>query len=528
VRYHFEAQVPLSSLLAGENQVHFVALDTESMVVDYLYFDWFEIEYPRAFQAASDQLDFTTSLNGTYRYQAGSFSDPTVEIYDLTFPLTPTRVLSPTVTPGGSGAYTVTFQSNHDIGDRFLVAAVGAPGVVKNPLRITPYTPPDFGSTPGAEYVIITHSDFLTAAQRLADYRASQGYATMVVDVAQLYEAFNYGIYHPIAIKNFLRYAFENWEMVPAYAVLVGSGHWDLRGYQAATDRHIYMPPFLAFVDPWQGEVDSANQIANLVGAEGDPLPDLAVGRIPVESAAELDLVIDKVMAYEAAGIQDWQRNILVVADNTPDPAGDFVVSSERIIQDHLPAGYRPLRIYQDDYGCTTASAPGCDAVRNAITTTLNITGALLVNFTGHGAIGRWSHEQILSTNPAALITWDNGEQLPIVVDMTCLTGYWIYPRSNSPSLASELLTLENAGAVATLSPTGLGVAQGHDVLNSGFYDAVFRDGIQTLGWAAIGAKLDVFQTGAHFDLIQTYTVFGDPALRIPVTHFTFLPAVLQ
>jgi hypothetical protein len=87
---------------------------------------------------------------------------------------------------------------------------------------------------------------------------------------------------------------------------------------------------------------------------------------------------------------------------------------------------------------------------------------------------------------------------------------------------------LENAGAVSTFSPTGLGVAQGHDVLTSGFYDAVFVNGVQTLGWAANAAKLDVFQSGSHIDLIHTFTVFGDPALKIPVTYSVFLPGIFR
>ena len=530
VRYSFEAQTPLTALVEGENQLRFVAHKTENMTSDRLYFDWFEIEYPRGFQAVGDQLDFSTHLTGTYRYQSGGFSDPVVEIYDLTTPLTPTRVLSPTVSPGDTGTYTVAFQTTHVSGSRYRVAAVGAEGVIQTPVEITAYTPPDVAATAGADYLIITHRDFLTAAQRLADYRSTQGYITMVVAVDTLYDAFNYGIYHPIAIKNFLRYAFANWDVIPSYAVLIGDGHWDLRGYREDPSGPVYMPPYLAWVDPWQGEVDSANQIANLVGGEGDPLPDLAIGRIPVESVPELDNVIDKIIAFETSGDQDWQRNLLFVADNTPDSAGDFVASSERVIQDHLPAGYRPVRIYQDDYSCTSASSTPteCAAVRNAITSTLNITGALFVNYTGHGSVGQWSHEQVLRTNQAELLTLDNGDRLPVFLEMTCLTGYWIYPGSSTTSLAVELLRLENAGAVGTFSPTGLGVAQGHDVLNNGFFDAVFKDGVQTLGWAAVAAKLDLFQSGGHFDLIQTYTVFGDPALKIPVTYTVFLPSLFK
>ena len=82
--------------------------------------------------------------------------------------------------------------------------------------------------------------------------------------------------------------------------------------------------------------------------------------------------------------------------------------------------------------------------------------------------------------------------------------------------MAVELLTLENAGAVGTFSPTGLGVGQGHDFINAGFYDALFKYDIDTLGYAAIQAKINLFNSGSHFDLINTFTVFGDPALKSP------------
>ena len=77
--------------------------------------------------------------------------------------------------------------------------------------------------------------------------------------------------------------------------------------------------PYLVWIDPWQGEVDSSSLLAAVAG--DDILPDMAIGRMPVNSAEEMNIVVSKTLAYEQAAPQDWQRRLMFVADNTPDPA---------------------------------------------------------------------------------------------------------------------------------------------------------------------------------------------------------------
>ena len=114
---------------------------------------------------------------------------------------------------------------------------------------------------------------------------------------------------------------------------------------------------------------------------------------------------------------------------------------------------------------------------------------------------------------------------------MTCLDGYWIHPNVSSasksgPSLAEELVRAPQNGAVATFSPTGLGVATGHDVLHQGFFEAVFQANAGDLGEAALSAKLRLYASGANFDLLHTFTIFGDPALRLPSKNAVYLPLI--
>ncbi|MEW6716774.1 MAG: C25 family cysteine peptidase [Chloroflexota bacterium] len=499
-RYSFQSVIPQSQLVEGNNILILWAEKTAGMTSDRLYFDWFEVEYQRLYQAQSDELTFGGDTAGTWKYQVPGFTSADIRVFDITNPLLPTQFTSPEIV-GASGTFTVTFEATHGAGAEFIAA--GSSGV-HPPKQITRYVPPNFAGLPEADYIFITHADFAATLQTLANFRAGQGMSTLIVDVADLYNEFNYGIYHPIAIKNFLAYTFANWLSPPEYVLLVGSGHWNFHGSPNYGNPAIYMPPYLAFLDLSQGEVDSANQLAMLVG--DDILPDVHIGRLPVNNTTELNTVINKIIAYEGAPEASWQTYFTFVADNTPDSAGDFVAMSESAIS-KLPPGANVDRIYSNDYANDAAQ------VRTAIANSLNITGTLVLNYVGHGSIQRWAHEEIFRNADVATLT--NINQLPVVLSMTCLDAYWIYP--NQQSLINEMLFYTNGGAVTTFSPTGLGVATGHDVLHAGFYDAVFHDNEQVMGPVTLLAKLDLYATGQDLDLIQTFTIFGDPALHIQV-----------
>ncbi len=533
-RHTMDAQLPAGDLINGTNTLQFVAEKTQHMASDRIYFDWFSIEYSRKFLAEDNQISFSYDEAGTNtNYQIAGFSDPSVEVLDISNEFAPVRITDISVSPAG----TLSFYAKHSAVTSYLLVGDSA---IQTPKSISYDAPPDLLATDNAaDYIIITHADFLSAAQTLADYRASQGMRTMVVDVQDLYDEFNFGIYNPIAIKNFLAYTFAHWQAAPAYVVLVGSGHWNFKDYTGGTNDYwskpVYMPPNLSWVDPWQGETDSANLLAAVVG--NDILPDLSIGRIPVDTVEQLNAVISKTIAYESSPYQDWQKRIMFVADNTDPYAGNFIQFSNAVIGDHVPLDYTPDRIYLDaDMGCASPGLAGsCPQATYAITSTLNSVGDLFVNYVGHGSTSSWASEAILRTtaDPVKqndtrynhLLTLDNGAHLPVVLSMTCLDGYWIHTLPDNVSLAVELLKAADKGAVATFSPTGLGVATGHDIINGAFYDAVFKNNVWRLGPATIASKLALYATGRNLDLINTFTIFGDPALHMENPGLKITPA---
>ncbi|MCK4724958.1 MAG: hypothetical protein KAT29_04115, partial [Anaerolineales bacterium] len=452
-RLHFSATTTQNDIVDGINGIT-VAVSSPENYYPEIFFDWFAIQYKRDFEAVEDRIMYSMDTPGPWKYEIKGFTDQDdIAVIEITDSFTPS-ILDESDMAWESGK--LVYQINHLANSRFIAAKVQSLLPEEDFFLYTPRS--DFSQE--SEYVIITPAKFWTGANALKNYRQEKGLTAGVYDIADIYNQFNYGVYHPIAIKNFIKYAYENWSIKPSYVVLIGDGHWNFKGYTNSMpnvkygdfdNSTIYMPPNLAWVDPWQGETDSTNLLAAISG--DDPLPDVMISRIPVNNAAELTAIINKIKSYEAKKFEPWHDNSIFITDNT-DAAGNFSYLAEGIIQDYWVNGYQPIRIFQEDYDCTLYSDPGCTEVTNVITNTLNDDGALLVNYIGHGALWRWSNEQIFVD--ADIGNLSNASQLPVMISMTCWDGYFIYP--GWEGLMEQMLRADSKGAVAAFSPTGLGV----------------------------------------------------------------------
>src|SRR5205085_12536149 len=87
----------------------------------------------------------------------------------------------------------------------------------------------------GASLIIITHPDFLQAANRLKAKREAGGpgnpnyLKTEIFTCDQIYNEFSGGVLDAIALRDFVKYAFENWQEKPSYVCLLGDGDFDYK-----------------------------------------------------------------------------------------------------------------------------------------------------------------------------------------------------------------------------------------------------------------------------------------------------------
>jgi hypothetical protein len=153
-----------------------------------------------------------------------------------------------------------------------------------------------------------------------------------------------------------------------------------------------------------------------------------------------------------------------------------------------------------------------------------------LVSFVGHSSWHLWTEESLLHVSDVASLT--NDRRWPVLLSMTCYTGLFQHPEY--PTLDESLLRLDGGGAIATWSPSGLGVARGHDSLYQGFYEAVASTDPIQLGAAVWAGQLRLIaEAPAHGDLLETHHLFGDPAMALNLTirpwpNSTYLPIVTR
>ena len=369
-------------------------------------------------------------------------------------------------------------------------------------------------TTNQADWIIITHPDFMTQAQELANWRQAHGLNAMAVDLQDVYDEFAFGNNNAYAVREFLAYTFDHWtKPAPSYVVLMGDGHYDPKNY-TGSNRVSFFPPLLLNHDPFWVENSMDNAYVHLAG--DDLLPDMMIGRLPANSTAEAAAMVTKIINYESdLSNNTWKRVVTDLADKSG-PAGNFPAMSYMLINDELPKAYHDVNtsIYYE------ITHPDLPSTQNAILTAFN-DGNLIFNYIGHSSQIQYGRDMYFRTDNLPLLT--NSDRPSINIIMSCLEGYFIDPRRPGAtnfvdSLGEQFVRYANGGAVASWSSAGMAVASGHDQMNRGFFRAVFTDQVVTLGEAIHKGLFRLWQYGQYQDLLYTYHLFGDPALRIQRT----------
>lgn len=512
----FDVVVPTAYLIEGTNTIKVECPLADGITLNYVLLDWLELRYSKKYAADGVQTRFRADRAGDWQYRLTGLPSSDTRAWDITAPKNPVRIVNAQI-EGTSSPFTLVFQQSNLSPREYLAAS---PASITGPASITLAQAADLrATTNGADYLIISHPNFISAVQPLADFYTEKGLRVRVVNVQDIYDEFNDGVFDSQAIRDFLEYAYVHWaKPAPVYVLLVGDGNYDFKNYMKRNET-VYIPPYLAEVDPWMGETAADNRYVTVSGS--DVLPDMALGRLPVQTVADANSVVAKILSYYQHATEDWADQVLFAAASHDPPSGNFAAQSDAVIDTYLtPKSIPTDKVY---YGATHTSGP---AARQAMTERIN-AGRGLVHFAGHSNPYAWFG--IVNNNATFMMdrttaqALANTDKYPIVVSMTCLTGYYILP--GIVTLDETLIRGSAKGAVATWSPTGQGIASGHDLLDNGLFQALYYDQITALGLATNAAKYDLYanSTGLHHELIDTYVLFGDPAMLYQNTPTTTL-----
>ncbi len=475
-----------------------------------VYFDRAEVHYQRRLAAENGKLAFRAPMSGTGAYTVTGFSEAPPFLYMALDPRHPAVLSGAEVSVTGQG-YAISFEISVHGGVLFILSDTASD------VTLEPYSPPADLLHPatGADEIIVTPSEFYAATLPLAEMRRREGLRVRVVKVEDLYALFDGGIFHPRAIRDFVAYAYAHWPgPPPSYLLLVGDGHFNFKGHNPAVygqPTPEYIPPYLDFADPYQGEVAVDTMYADVVG--DDDIPDLFVGRIPADSEEEVEGFVAKLLAYSVARPAPWQREVILAADNVPDKAGDFRGVVESLADRYLER-MDVTKIYLNDY----CGAPNSQPRTCAITATKALTqawsaGAALMTYSGHASVHRWAHEPLLLNTQIPSVRPSPG--LPWVFSLDCLDGYFMMPPGypgipHTRAMAEVATMLPDRGAIAYFAPSGLGATDDEAAMADAVYSGIFRQHVLRLGPLTAMGRM---ASGTH--LARTYTLFGDPATTL-------------
>lgn len=504
--FQFTAPAGLIKVYPETNTLVFKAPADRGLTYDLVYIDSIDLDYVNSFTAQDNVLAFSYGSTGTWKYHISGFTANQVQSFDVTNPSAPVRLSGGVVS--GSGSYSLDFQDTLGAETTYWVSTTSA---LKTVAGVEKDTPSSYRSTAkSADYIVFTPAAFASAAAALRDYRGSQGLRALVVDVQDAYDEFSYGIVDPEGIHSLLAYAYTNWVApAPSYVVLMGDGNYDPKNY-LGFGRTSFIPPYLGDWDPWMMETASDNRYVTVSGA--DKMPDMMIGRLSVNSLADANTMVDKIKTYETkAAAGAWQTQVMAVADNA-DAGGYFDQISDQVMSCCVPAEFAITKVY---YGVTHTDI---SAARAAVQANY---GKYIVNYVGHGFTTGWASEALLTTSTVPELT--NGGQQPIDLVMACMEGYFIHPNPSQDSLAEISTRAVNKGSIASWSGTGEGTAGGQDILDRAVLTALLKNHAPSLGAAVLAAKQSLFSIGASPDLLDTFTLFGDPAL-----HFNPIPTAVD
>jgi len=370
------------------------------------------------------------------------------------------------------------------------------------------------------DYLIVTSEEMLIQANRLADInRNVNNLNVKVVDLKTIYNEFNSSNPDISAIRNFVKYVYDNSEGNLKYLCLFGDASYDYKDRIAnntnivpswhslssfSLSSSFISDDFFGMMDFNEGTMSSSDKL------------DIAVGRILADTPQRAKDLVDKIESYYSEeSFGSWRNNTIVIADDVDESWEDIIQSTSdslaTIIEINKPS-INIKKIYADAYVQeSTSGGERYPEVNNAIVEGIEV-GALVVNYFGHGGEDGIARERIFDKIDATELL--NKNKLNCFVSVTC--EFTKFDNPNRETAGEFLYWNKNGGAVGLITTTRqIFVSVGVD-FNITLQQYLFNLNSNTTYSMAEALRLTKNDPEIS-NIIQRRLVFfiGDPAMKL-------------
>jgi len=491
-----DTTLTFASSVLSESSVNNVSIkyNAQPGFTGIMYFDFFEVSYPRKFSLVNKKLSAVINSADTssrsFRVSGYNNSSP-VYIYDV---LNNFRITN--------------FTFNADT-LKYSARGISNIQIVNDTIRTKPFkikqrqVPNLASSSNGADYLIIYNSILESQAEQLRSFRNSHdGYRSVKAEVEDIYDIFGYGLEDPLSVRYFTYYVNENWQLPKLkFICLFGRGSLDPKKNSSGS---VYYKNLV----PVYGYPNSEGYFANFNFGSFFYYPQVSVGRLPAYSPSEAQIMVDKIIAYESLPFENWNKNFTFITNGSTlqeqashQNRSNFDAS---VFIATPPVSGIVNKIYRYDTSGIIAYN-----YADSIIKTFN-AGSIYVNYRGHAGSHDW---EIMMRDPDVL---NNGNKLPLVISLTCFTGETAKPEFRA--FMEKFLYLPNKGAIGGVSTTGWSFSTNGNDFGSYMLQTFKNDTARKMGDLIKFAGKSMSRDSLSFSVrhtINSYNLAGDPGVNL-------------
>ncbi len=497
-----------------------------------VYLAWFELAYQRRYDALGQSTFLFTSPadTGLVHYDIVGFTGTAPHLIDVT------DLFSARLVTGwdlDTLANTLSFEVPESSRRRYALwddAAALAPSSVSlfsiQDLRDPALT---------ADYVLIAADEFLSASGPLLAHR-SREFDAIAVPLSQVVAQFGWGISQPAAVRDFLRYAVNNWDggqgpgvgVVPEFALFVGDATKDYRGLRQSPNRNIFPAYYRIDAQGFQNDTFATDDWFTYL--DGDSLADMAVGRFPTQNAAQVQTIVSKIIDYETnPELGEWRSRVIFVADDEMKGCPDRDLLSQCwdrfFLQVHLEdveesaalvsEAFDHVKVYLMEFPFGNAAEK--PAAKQQYLTELK-KGGLISHYAGHGGFDKMADENVFFLSDADATKTQNGRRYFIFTAYSCSIG--TFDLTAQSSIAELLMRSPGGGSIASFASAAPAFSGPSSELAVEFTTHAMvppASGAAPRIGEAIRLAKTTLATFAALTNNEKYMHLGDPALRIGI-----------
>ena len=376
------------------------------------------------------------------------------------------------------------------------------------------------------DFLIISHPRLSGGgtAGPLDDYRRYRstpeggGFLARIYDIEELTDQFAYGVHqHPMAIRQFLRFARSRFGSSPRAVFLIGKGltydQYRMNESRSATTSMALLPTY--------GSPGSDNW---LVSDGTNPIAAIPVGRLSVVHSSEIGDYLDKVKEHEAATktggqtLQDrgWMKNVVHAVGGSDNYLQGllfgYMNAARSILADTLFGAN--VKTFSNNPAFATGQ------LNDQQLKALFSDGISMLNYMGH------SSASALEFNIGDPYSYDNAGKYPMFVVNGCNAGnFFLFDStrlsSSNHTLSEKYVMAKRRGSIGFVASTHYGVVNYLNIFVNALYTSMAGVGYgRPMGEVQSAALQRMLQTVGTNDYLarmhaEQITLHGDPMVRV-------------